>query len=103
MLSHIERGPRQSWASYQRKGAAMEAIISSCIAGGLALLGVIITNISSNKSIENKLVTAQAVTDTKLDNLTAEVRKHTGFAEKIPVMENDIHKLKEEVKELKAV
>lgn len=81
----------------------MEAIISSLIAGGLALLGVIITNISSNKSIENKLVTAQAVTDTKLDNLAAEVRKHNNFAEKIPVMENDIHQLKEEVRELKAV
>ena len=79
----------------------MEGIISSCIAGGLALLGVIITNSTANKSIENKLVTAQAVTDTKLDNLTAEVRKHNSFAERIPVLEHDVNQLKEDVKELK--
>ena len=79
----------------------MESIISASIAGVLALIGVIITNIASNKNIENRLVTAQAVTDTKLDNLTNEVRKHNSFAEKIPVIENDIAKLKDDVKELK--
>lgn len=79
----------------------MEGILSAAIAGGLALIGVIITTMSSNKSIENKLVTAQAITDTKLDNLTNEVRKHNSFAEKIPVMENDIAQLKDSVKELK--
>ena len=81
----------------------MESIISAVIAGGLALVGVIITNISSNKSIESKLITAQAVTDTKLDNLTTEMKKYGTQVEKIPVMESDIHKLKEDVKELKAV
>lgn len=79
----------------------MESIISSAIAGGLALIGVIVTNISANKSIENKLVTAQAVTDIKLDNLTAEVRKHNSFAERIPVLERDVRQLKDDVKELK--
>lgn len=79
----------------------MEGILSAAIAGVLTLIGVIITTMSSNKSIENKLVTAQAITDTKLDNLTNEVRKHNSFAEKIPVMENDIAQLKDDVKELK--
>ena len=79
----------------------MEGILSAVIAGGLALIGVIITTMSSNKSIENKLVTAQAITDTKLDNLTNEVRKHNSFAEKIPVMENDIAQMKSDIKELK--
>lgn len=51
------------------------------------MLGVIITTLASSKSIENKLVTAQAVTDTKLDVLSEEVRKHNNFATRIPVIE----------------
>ena len=68
----------------------MENIIGAIITGVLALVGIIITNVSSNKAIENKLVTAQAVTDTKIDNLTEEVRKHNNFAVKIPVLEEQI-------------
>ena len=83
------------------KEITVETIISALIAGGLALVGVIITNLSSSKSIENKLVTAQAVTDTKIDALTNEVRRHNNFAEKIPVIEHDINQLKEDIKELK--
>lgn len=79
----------------------METIISALIAGGLALVGVIITNASSNNKIEANLSKAQAVTDTKIDILTEEVRKHNNFAERIPVMEHDISQLKEDVKELK--
>lgn len=83
------------------------AIISSVITGGLALAGVIITNISSNRKIEQQLAVSQAVTDTKLENLTDEVRKHNNFAVKIPVMdqrlsscETDIHSIKEVCHEL---
>jgi hypothetical protein len=65
----------------------MESIIVAMITGGLALVGVIITNISANKSIEQKLVTAQAVTDTKIENLTEEVRKHNTFADRITALE----------------
>lgn len=68
----------------------MENIIGAIITGVLALVGIIITNVSSNKAIENKLVTAQAVTDTKIDSLTEEVRKHNNFAMKIPVIEEQI-------------
>jgi hypothetical protein len=39
----------------------MESVITAVITGGLALLGVIITNITSNKKIENQLITAQAL------------------------------------------
>lgn len=79
----------------------METLIAAIITGGLALVGVIITNMMSNRNIENKLVTAQAVTDTKIEALTNEVRKHNNFAEKIPVIENDIAQLKEDIKELR--
>ena len=71
----------------------MEGIVSSLIAGGLALVGVIITNLTSNKQIENKLLTSQAVTATKIDNLTEEVRKHNNFASRIPVIENRLDTL----------
>ena len=68
----------------------MENIIGAVITGILTLVGVIITTISSNRKIENQLVTAQAVTDTKIDNLAEEVRKHNDFAIKIPVIQEQI-------------
>lgn len=68
----------------------MENIIGAIITGVLALVGIIITNVSSNRKIENQLVTSQAVTDTKIDALTDEVRKHNNFAVKIPVIEEQI-------------
>lgn len=68
----------------------METIISAAITGGLALLGVIFTNVSSNKKIENSLDKAQAVTDCKIDELTREVREHNNFARRMPVVEEQI-------------
>lgn len=71
----------------------MENVVIALITGGLSLLGVIITTLASNKSIENKLVTAQAVTDTKIDMLSEEVRKHNNFATRIPVIEEHIRNI----------
>lgn len=68
----------------------MNSIIVAIITGGLSLLGVIITNMQSNKKIETQLTTHQAVTDTKLENLTREVRLHNDFARRIPVIEEQI-------------
>lgn len=68
----------------------MEAIISAAITGGLALIGVIISNVQSNKQIEHKLETAQAVTDCKIEELTREVREHNNFARRMPVVEEQI-------------
>lgn len=79
----------------------METIITAIITGGLALIGVIITNITSHRGIENTLKINQAVTDTKLEALTDEVRKHNNFAVRIPMIEKDIEFLKHEVEEMK--
>lgn len=68
----------------------MEGIIASLITGGLALLGVIITNVQSNKKIEHQLDKQQAITDTKLEELTREVRMHNDFAQRIPVIEEQV-------------
>jgi len=68
----------------------MSQIIYGIIVGGLSLIGVIITNIQSNKKIEIQLDKQQAVTETKLENLTREVREHNNFAQKIPVIEEQV-------------
>lgn len=68
----------------------MESIITAIITGGLALVGVIVTNIQSNKKIENQLTTAQAVTDYKIEELTREVREHNNFAKRVPILEEQM-------------
>lgn len=68
----------------------MDSIIVAIITGGASLLAVIITNLQSNKKIENQLDKQQAITDTKLENLTREVRVHNNFAQRIPVIEEQI-------------
>lgn len=80
----------------------METIITGVITGGLALIGVIITNLTNHKTIENTLKINQAVMDTKLEALTDEVRKHNNFAVRVPIIEKDIEYLKHEVEEIKA-
>ena len=68
----------------------MTDIIVAIIVGGLSLLGVILTNASSNKKVTNKIETVQAVTDTKIEELTREVREHNNFARRVPVVEEQI-------------
>ena len=57
---------------------------------GVCRVGVVITNTAAARRTENKITTAQAVTDTKLDELTREVREHNGFARRMPVVEEQI-------------
>lgn len=57
----------------------MESIIAAVISGAITLLGVMVANGRN-----------QAVTETKLDELTREVREHNGFAKRMPVVEEQI-------------
>ena len=72
----------------------MTEIIVSIITGVLTLVGVCITAWASNRKtgaeVSHKLETAQAVTDTKIEELTREVRAHNNFAQRVPVMEEQI-------------
>lgn len=68
----------------------MESIISALVAGGLTLIGTVLTVSSGQKKTEQKLQTAQAVTDCKIDELTREVRLHNNFAQRVPVVEEQI-------------
>ena len=67
----------------------MNEIIVALITGGVTLLGVLISNGK-----------AQAVTDTKLEELTREVREHNGFAQKIPVMQEQIKVINHRIDDL---
>ena len=78
----------------------MYSVIAAVITGSLALAGVIITNISGNRSMQAKLEKNQAVTDTKLEELTREVREHNNFARRMPVVEEKLKALEHRVKHL---
>ena len=54
----------------------VESIIAAAISGAVTLIGVLIANGKN-----------QAVTDTKLEELTREVRAHNNFAQRVPVLE----------------
>ena len=70
----------------------MNEIIVALITGGITLLGVLISNQKS-----------QAVTDTKLEELTREVREHNGFAQKIPVMQEQIKVINHRIDDLEEI
>ena len=57
----------------------MESILSALIAGAVTLIGVLIANSRS-----------QAVTDTKLEEPTREVREHNNFARRVPILEEQM-------------
>jgi alpha-acetolactate decarboxylase len=79
-----------------------EGIFTALITGGLSLVGVIISNVMANRKIEQKLEVAQAVTETKIEELTREVRAHNNFAQRMPVVENEIKHLNKEVKHIES-
>ena len=78
----------------------METVITALITGSLSLIGVIISNKSTADKIQQQLVVNQAVYDTKLEELAREVREHNNFAKRMPVVENEIKHLGEEVHRL---
>ena len=83
----------------------LASILVALITAGLSLVGVVITcNANAKKqadAVANALKIAQAVTDTKIDGLTREVREHNGFAVKIPVILVRVDNLEHEVEQLK--
>lgn len=66
-----------------------ETIITALITGGITLLGVLISNGKR-----------QAIIETKIEELTREVREHNNFAQRMPVVENEIGHLTEEIHKL---
>ena len=77
-----------------------EAIVVALITGGLSLAGVVVTCLATAKKNEKNAAVAQAVTDTKIEELTREVRTHNGFAEKIPVIQEQIKSINHRIGDL---
>ena len=69
--------------------SGMDAVVVALISGAVTLLGVLIANSRS-----------QAVTETKLDELTREVREHNNFARRMPVVEEQIKVINHRIKDL---
>lgn len=69
-----------------------ETIICALITGGLTLMGVLIANGKQ-----------QAITDAKLDELTREVREHNNFAQRVPVIEEQIKVINHRIQDLELV
>lgn len=67
----------------------MESIITALVTGAVTLFGVLIAN-SKN----------QAVTETKLEELTREVREHNNFARRMPVVEEQISVINHRISDL---
>lgn len=68
----------------------MESILVALITGGLSLVGVFVSNAAAGRRMEARLEKQQAVTDTRLEELTREVRQHNNFAQRVPVLEEQI-------------
>lgn len=75
-------------------------ILVALITGGLSFLGVVVTNVSNNRKIQSDMKTQQAVTDTKIDELTREVRQHNNFAQRVPVLENKVQVANHRIRDL---
>ena len=77
-----------------------EALLTALITGGLSLAGVIVSNLLAARKTEVAMRINQAVTDTKLEELTREVRAHNNFAQRMPVVEEQIKVLCHRVTDL---
>ena len=65
-------------------------LIGSVIVAAISAVTASLNNASLKQEVTKKLEISQAVTDTKIEELTREVRKHNNFAERVPVIEEQI-------------
>ena len=80
------------------------SIITTIISAGVTLAVCLINNNAQSKKliaeVKTELEVARAVTDTKLEELTREVREHNNFAKRMPVVENDIKHIEDDLRAL---
>lgn len=77
-----------------------EAVIAALIAAAASIVSNIILSRKQATEMEHKLEVRQAVTDTKIDELTREVRIHNNFAQRVPVIEEQIKVVNQRIGEL---
>ena len=67
-----------------------DAIVIALISSVVPLIGTVITVLFSYNKTDENLKINQAVTNTKIEELTREVRAHNNFAQRMPVVEEQI-------------
>ena len=78
-----------------------EGVLVAVISGFLTLAGTVITVLASSHKTNENLRVNQAITDTKIDELTREVREHNNFAQRMPVVEEQIKVINHRIDDLK--
>ena len=81
---------------------AFVAILAAIITGAVSLTGTVITVLAANNKTQAALKVSQAVMDTKIDELTREVREHNNFARRMPVVEEQIKSLNHRVSDIES-
>jgi hypothetical protein len=79
-----------------------ETIIATLITAAATILVVIFQNRATANKVTAELEKHQAVTDTKMDELTREVREHNNFARRMPVVEEQIKVINHRIADLEA-
>lgn len=77
-----------------------EAVVVALITGCLSLFGIIYSSNKSSKIVDSKLDRQQAVMEERITELTREVRKHNNFAERMPVVEEQIKVVNHRIEDL---
>ena len=77
-----------------------DAILVAIITGSLSLVGIIYSSSKSASKVDAKLDKQQAVIETKLNELTREVREHNNFARRVPVVEEQIKVITHRIEDL---
>ena len=78
----------------------METVIAAAVTGLLALVGTVLTCIFTSRKTDQSIRVNQAVTETKIEELTREVREHNGFARRMPVVEEQIKVINHRIEDL---
>ena len=79
----------------------METIIATLISAGSAILVCLINNNAQNKKILAEMEKNNALHNLQLEELTREVREHNNFAKRMPVVENEIKHIEDDIGVLK--
>lgn len=79
-----------------------EAICAALIAAGASVVSNVILSRKQAAEMDHKLEIRQAVTDTKIEELTREVREHNNFARRMPVVEQEIKDITKNVDRLQS-
>ena len=88
-------------SEYEKGGVRLnETILVAIISSLLPLIGTVITVLFSYNKTDENLKIAQAVTDTKIEELTREVRAHNNFAQRMPVVEEQIKVINHRISDL---